>query len=140
MSESELKGIKDAAKAAGIQRIKCPSCGNRFDALPLYRRLFEGVIALLKDGHRVNVPQFGIFSRKLLKGRTHNTPVTPSGKVTYNDRFVLRFRQAAGASRSLNEREPDPELSARGSKARSVAAENRKRDVEKLKERRKDKR
>jgi len=139
MSDSDLQGLKDAAKKAGIQRIKCPGCGNRFDALPLYRRLFEGILVTLKEGNRVNVPQFGIFSRKLLKGRTHKTPVTPSGTVTYKDRFVLRFRQALGARRALNQTEPDPAAAATGAKGRKASKANTAADIKRLKARRSDK-
>lgn len=135
--DSDLKGLKDAAKVAGIQRIKCPDCGARFSAEPLYKRLFEGVMVLIKDGYRVNVPKFGIFGRRLIKGRAHKTPVTPSGEVRYDDRYALSFRQAQGARRALNESdsEPDPELSERGRKARAAGRANRQADLEKLKQR-----
>lgn len=106
-----------AARVAGVDKVICPQCGSHFSTDGVLRRFFQGVLKMVKSGDAVIVPKFGTFNAKIWKGRTHATPITPSGEVSFTDTLVLRFRQAHAARTYLNKTETK--------QTRAVAAANR---------------
>lgn len=114
--------LMKAAKSAGVDVILCPHCKNKITLKQAFKLLFQGVLKLLKTGQRVMIPGFGNFHVTFLKGRSHNTPITPSGSVTFKDRHVLRFKQSRKASEWLNRRPSDGQLRATKAAGAALAA------------------
>jgi nucleoid DNA-binding protein len=108
-----------AAKEAGVDVVVCPSCGNKFSTNEVLRRFFTGVLELVRRGEQVFVPQFGSFVSKMWKGRSHKTPIIPSGEVKFGDTWVLRFKPARAAKVFLNK--------PRTKQSEAVSAANKKR-------------
>lgn len=102
--------ISKAAKAGGVEEVICPHCESRLETKGIIKGFLQGILILLRDGQReVKLLNFGVFYAKMLKGRSHRTPVTPSGRLEYDDMRVFRFRSSANARKFLNETDEDEE-------------------------------
>lgn len=104
-----MSSIDKAAKEAGVDQVVCPHCGSKFPTKDAIKLFFKGILGVLNTGDRVNIPGFGIFTRKLLKGRSHDTPIIKGG-LSFTDTWVLRFKQSKIAKGVLNGAEEETEV------------------------------
>lgn len=118
--------FKKAAKEAGVDQVVCPQCGARFTTGDVIKRFFRGVLELVRRGEHIHIPDFGVFTAKVWKGRSHATPIIPSGQVAFGDTWVLRFKQSKAAKLFLNRSEADAATGA-ATKARHEAVRQEKR-------------
>lgn len=85
-----MPGIKRLAKKAGIKS----------DVIP---DIFEAIFEFIKNGERVVIPGFGVFERKIHKGRTVVSSVINDGEPTkFKSRYVMKFRPSGQVKRRLN--------------------------------------
>jgi hypothetical protein len=118
------KRLDDAAKEAGIHNIECPNCGSKFKTNPMLRRLFLGILELIRTGNIVNIPKFGMFKPGTWTGRNVKCSLDGIDRIEFDDKIIIKFRAADHTRRVLNpepvkERKPRPGASEAMRKARA---------------------
>lgn len=91
-----MAGMKELAKAAGFQRAS------------VVEDVFEVIMKMVERGEPVTIRGFGTFRRQIHRGRTQITPLVEGGKVTYKDRWVLKFKPSDAAKDRINRSKPKP--------------------------------
>jgi len=85
-----MAGINDIAKSVGVRN-------------DVVRDIFESIFEHIKEGESVTVMGFGVFERKIHKGRTVVSEIINDGVATkFDDRFVMKFRPSNQVKRRLN--------------------------------------
>jgi nucleoid DNA-binding protein len=97
-----MAGITHIAKDSGLNPVRCPNCGQYIDTSAAVAALFKAIMRRVKSGEKVIIKGFGVFSAKLLKGRTLKTPLMEGGEAKFPDAWVLRFHQSNLAKAFLN--------------------------------------
>jgi nucleoid DNA-binding protein len=110
-----MAGATHVAREAGLNPLRCPECGLRLDTLEAVREFFRVIIRRVRNGEKVHIKGFGVFSAKLLKGRVVKTPLMEGGEIRFTDTLVLRFHQAQEAKEELN-RQAGPKRKKRNKK------------------------
>ena len=113
-----MSSAQDIAKQAGLNPVNCGKCNNKIMTKDAMDAFFKILLQEVKDGGRVLIPGLGTFSTRLMKGRTVNSPVLPTGTMVFQDQYILRFRPSEIVRRVLNpdvhgdgEEQPKPKTS-----------------------------
>lgn len=97
-----MAGLKDIAKAAGADPIRCPHCGQHFRIVEVLEMLFLCIMQRVRDGEKVTIRNFGVFSKRIVPSRVLKNPFAGGKEVSFPDRMVMSFRQAAETKRFMN--------------------------------------
>jgi len=97
-----MAGLLDIAKDAGCLKVRCESCGKHTETSDVLRALFVAILERTREGEKVNIPGFGVFEARLLKGWKVRSPIIEMNGF-FKDRLVLRFRSSVVAGRVLNQ-------------------------------------
>lgn len=101
----KMAGVKDVARDAGLNPVKCPDCAASIDTIEAVRAMFRAILRRCRMGERVIIKDFGVFEAKVLRGRKVISPLLPGGEGKFDDVVVLRFRSAVNVKKSLNKKE-----------------------------------
>lgn len=120
-----MASLRKVAEEAGVQMIECPHCKGRISLNRAFKLLFQGMLRLVKAGKHVMVPGFGRFEAKYMHGRSHKTPVVPSGEMTFKGHWVMRFKWSQKARTFLNDKDSRPAPPNPKKMAKALAAQRK---------------
>jgi nucleoid DNA-binding protein len=89
-------------KEANLDPQLCPKCGQKHKNTEVIEMLFALILNAVKNGEKVAVPKFGIFSARTTKGGIVKSDILPGGEAKFPDTTGLKFKQSLAAREHLN--------------------------------------
>lgn len=111
-----MAGLREIARDAGCDKVRCENCGKYTHLYSVLPALFKAIVERVRRDETVRIPGFGLFRRRIWKGRVLGLRHIRSQQQIQTDvpdRVSMRFQLSSRVREDLNSK---PELKRTGGK------------------------